>query len=455
MKNYILGLYYKLLACCAKCYIKKHKPYIIGINGSVWKTSCRMIIAQTIKKFLHDHKTYTSSKNFNWELGLSLSVFQIEQFNPDVKSFVLTLKTIISKLIFGKKPYDILILEYGIDRPGEMDFLLSIAKPHIGVFTAIDSVHSEQFWDPAKIASEESKMIKNTLELAFLNEADGYAMQLREHISIDSLVYQTEWYETKADIYFQNEKFTLLDPSGTIWVEYDCSIKNRKHHIQTNVLGKINYGYIGVALTIVDVLDYKFNKKKQAQKLENQLELKLEYQLQPGRLSVLKWVEDSVIVDSTYNSSPLSVRKIIDTVHTMKNQLFPQRKVWLLLWDMRELGDLTEKEHRQLAWYVAQFADRVFLVGQNMIYHTWDELEKIGYDRANIYKFDKSTEAGEIIKRMLKEPWYEVVLVCKWSQNTIFLEEAVKKLLKNESDIRMLTRQSSRWLKKKEHYFTS
>jgi hypothetical protein len=47
------------------------------------------------------------------------------------------------------------------------------------------------------------------------------------------------------------------------------------------VLGKINYGYIGVALTIVDVLDYKFNKKKQAQKLENQAELKLEYQLQP------------------------------------------------------------------------------------------------------------------------------------------------------------------------------
>jgi UDP-N-acetylmuramyl pentapeptide synthase len=78
-------------------------------------------------------------------LGLSLSVFQIEQFNPDIKSFLLTLKTIITKLLFGKKPYDVLILEYGIDRPGEMDFLLGIAKPHIGVFTAIDSVHSEQF----------------------------------------------------------------------------------------------------------------------------------------------------------------------------------------------------------------------------------------------------------------------------------------------------------------------
>jgi UDP-N-acetylmuramyl pentapeptide synthase len=42
--------------------------------------------------------------------------------------------------------------------------------------------------------------------------------------------------------------------------------------------------------------------------------------------------------------------------------LFPDRKVWIVLGDMRELGDLTEKEHRLLAGYVSQFADKVFLV---------------------------------------------------------------------------------------------
>jgi len=56
-------------------------------------------------------------------------------------------------------------LEYGIDRPGEMDFLLTITKPHIGIFTAIDSVHSEQFGNPGEIAREEVKMLKSTLEL--------------------------------------------------------------------------------------------------------------------------------------------------------------------------------------------------------------------------------------------------------------------------------------------------
>jgi UDP-N-acetylmuramyl pentapeptide synthase len=60
------------------------------------------------------------------------------------------------------------------------------------VFTAIDAVHSEQFGNPAEIAKEEVKMIKNTLEIAFLNESDMYAMNLKDHIKIDSFVYQTQ-----------------------------------------------------------------------------------------------------------------------------------------------------------------------------------------------------------------------------------------------------------------------
>jgi len=111
--------------------------------------------------------------------------------------------------MFGKKMYDVIVLEYGIDRPKEMEFLLSIAKPQIGVFTVIDAVHSEQFGDPSKIAHEEVKMIKGTTEVAFLNANDTYATQLRDHIYIDTFTYQTEGHESKANIRFANEKFVL------------------------------------------------------------------------------------------------------------------------------------------------------------------------------------------------------------------------------------------------------
>ena len=464
MKNKLLNLYYRLLGFFASKYLKKHKAYIIGINWSVGKTSCRMIIAQTLQQFLHWKIVYTSSKNFNWELGLSLSVFQIEKWNPNVFCFIKTIFISVFKLFFWKRPYDIIILEYGIDRPLEMEFLIKIAKPHIGVFTAIDAVHSEQFGNPAEIAKEEIKMIKNTLEIAFLNESDIYAMNLKDHIKIDNFVYQTQWDESNADIKIKSSKFNFID--WKIISDISLDIKWNEYEVKTNLMWKPNYGYIWVALMILEILNYKFKIEQilrpsdtsftitgQVKEAKNGLDLN--YKLQPGRFSVFEWVENSIIFDSSYNASPLSVRKIIDSVHNIKRELFPNRKVWMVLWDMRELGDLTEREHRLLAWYVSQFADKVFLIWKQMCEYLADELDKVWYDKSLIYKFNKANEAWKIIKNSLKEPWDEILLICKWSQNTIFLEETVKMLLKNPEDLKYLTRQSKRRVNKKNKFFAS
>ena len=451
MKQKFLLRYFKLLGFFARRYLRKHKPYIIGINGSVGKTSCRMIIYQTLKRFFPQLKISTSKKNFNGELGLSLSIFEIDERNPTISTFISVLRKITKKTLFGARPYDIIILEYGIDRPLEMEFLLHIAKPHIWVFTAIDSVHSEQFGNPAEIAKEEVKMIQNTLEMWFLNANDVYALQLQKLIKIDYLMYQTQGHDITADVRFEKEQFALWDIQGNIWVSFDLFIKNNLYHIHTNILGKANYGYIGVALTIAEIISRK--PKFAEHKLQLPSDITLEYELQPGRLSVFPGVEESIIIDSTYNSSPLSVRKIINTVHNIREQLFPQRKVWMLLGDMRELGDLTEQEHRLISWYVSQVADRVFLVGPHMKKYLADELIKVGYPAEKIFAFTKSAEAGDTIKTMLAEPGIECLLICKWSQNTIFLEEAVKRLLANPSDAYKLTRQSDRRLQKKKQFF--
>ena len=90
-----------------------------------------MIITQTLRYFFPELRISTSSKNFNGELGLSLSIFEIESRSPNPIVFVYVLCKALFKLFFGKKPYDIIVLEYGIDRPKEMEFLVSIAKPDI------------------------------------------------------------------------------------------------------------------------------------------------------------------------------------------------------------------------------------------------------------------------------------------------------------------------------------
>jgi hypothetical protein len=89
-------------------------------------------------------------------------------------------------------------------------------------------------------------------------------------------------------------------------------------------------------LAIASILDYKYAKLESRPEnliLKNGFHETLEfnYKLQPGRLSVFTGRENSVIIDSTYNASPLSVKKIINTAHNMKTQLFPQRKLILVL----------------------------------------------------------------------------------------------------------------------------
>ena len=150
-----------------------------------------MIIYQTLKKALPELNIYTSPKNFNGELGMSLSIFQVEEWVPSVWNMIKAGSQIFCKALFGEKDYDMIVLEYGIDRPKEMEFLLSINKPNIGVFTAIDAVHSEQFGSPADIAEEEVKMVKNTREAVFLNRDDAYAKQVCDRIGVDVLTYTT------------------------------------------------------------------------------------------------------------------------------------------------------------------------------------------------------------------------------------------------------------------------
>lgn len=448
IKNKFLFQYYRFLWWCAKKYLKRHQAFSIWVNWSVWKTSCRMIIHQTLEKTFPNKKIYTSPKNFNWELGMSLSILMVENRNPTPSYLVWIWCKALWMALFWKKWYDCIVLEYWIDRPKEMEFLVSINKPHIWVFTAIDAVHSEQFWNPTEIAREEVKMVKNTREIAFLNADDIYAQQIVWTLWIDEFTYQTLWYDSKADIHFDNEKVTVSNENKHfVLSEFDIYIKKEKNHLKTNLLGKPNYWYICVALCIAEILSQRFTGKELD--LKKLLKEPLIYKLQPWRCSIFKWKHDSILIDSTYNASPLSVRKLIDTTLSIQKASWNKKKILLVLWDMRELWDLTEKEHRLLAWYVQWSADHVVLLWNSMHNYLADEIQKIGFSKENLTLCHSYHEVWKRVDNFLKESKDEWIVLIKWSQNTIFLEEATKALLKDKKDAELLTRQSAWRLKKK------
>ena len=407
-----------------------------------------MIIYQTIKKALPELNIYTSPKNFNGELGMSLSIFQVEEWVPSVWNMIKVAGQIFWTSLWGKKRYDAIILEYGIDRPKEMEFLLSINKPDIWVFTAIDAVHSEQFWSPADIAEEEVKMVKNTKETVFLNRDDNYARQVSEMIRVDCFSYTTSGMDG-VDLSFVNEKIEEKQGKNSDFlISFDALIKGKQYRVQTNLIGKPNYAYLTLGLAIAQISVWKMRGEELD--MEKFLSDPLIYQLQPGRCSIFAGKEWSLIVDSTYNSSPLSMRKLIDTTLQIQKSLKEKRKVMLVLGDMRELGDLTEKEHRLLAGYVHQSADQICLVGESMYNYLLDELEKTWVEKSTVKTEKNSKKLWIWIVDFLKRSDEKWIILFKWSQNTIFLEEAVKQVLANKEDEKYLTRQSEWWMERKQ-----
>lgn len=220
-------------------------------------------------------------------------------------------------------------------------------------------------------------MALHTKEIVFLNAQDPYAMQLLPQIRVDTIKYQTQTHpQEKAEereIRFGEHQFVLGAKNHEISSHFSLFLKKKQIPISTNLFGQTNYGYLAVALAIVDILASKEGKPE----LPAEKALTLNYQLQAGRMSLFAGKHKTLILDSTYNASPRSMREVIDTAIQLRSQLFSPAEIRLILGDMRELGELTEQEHRRLAGYVSQSADQVFLLGEAMGSFLGDELEKI------------------------------------------------------------------------------
>jgi len=175
MKQLLVSFVINALKRCAKLYLGKTKPYIIGVTGSVGKTSCRLIISDTLKKLLPQEYIYTSPKNYNSDIGLSLSILGIENYEPTPQGMLSALFAGISQAISPRTKPSILVLEYGIDKPGDMDILIAIVKPDTAILTAIDLVHAQNFPDGKEgIIVEKTKLLLAAKDMIIYDNQSSY-----------------------------------------------------------------------------------------------------------------------------------------------------------------------------------------------------------------------------------------------------------------------------------------
>lgn len=187
MKKIILKSLYHFLAFCSRLYLWRTKPIVIGVTGSVGKTTCRMILAEVLSQTFAEKKIYSSPKNFNTELGLVFSIFCIEDYHPSIKSLLRISLKVLKEALFSKKKYDLLIAEYGIDKPKDMEFLLKIARPDIVILTKLGSVHADNFpGGMQELWQEKWLLLLAAKQKIYLNLQDKFST---EHVDLLGVSY--------------------------------------------------------------------------------------------------------------------------------------------------------------------------------------------------------------------------------------------------------------------------
>lgn len=294
-----------------------------------------------------------------------------------------------------------------------MDFLLSIVKPHIGIFTKSDAVHSEQFGNPQRIATDDIKMVTAAKRAVFLNMDDTYARQAQNLVNVDIFRYKSTGNEQTNETVYDcswDEYRVSLDDSGLPQAHARISVKSFTYYVRINLLGKETMGYVSVALACADLLLFHWEKKLAT---DPNAEYSFHLTNLPSRLTFFHGKKSSLILDSSYNASPYSVRSILDTAYFLRSECYPGYNILVVLGDMRELGTFSQAEHRKIAAPLSMIANKIILVGQETKKYTLDELIKIGYPESSIFHFGTSVLARDFILSLLDQDDHRWLIVVK------------------------------------------
>jgi len=166
MKKILKKLVLNVLTALARIRLKRLRLFVIGVTGSIGKTSAKDAIFTVLNSKYQIHR---SEKSYNTDFGLPLAILEQKSgFSSPLK----WLKVVLGSLwnaFFGGRHVQMLVIEMGVDKPGDMTQLLKLVSPQIGVMTNIKPVHlaEGQFKDQDDIFNEKKKLVESLPEKGF------------------------------------------------------------------------------------------------------------------------------------------------------------------------------------------------------------------------------------------------------------------------------------------------
>lgn len=418
----------KILIYKAQKAISKWQPFIIAVTGSVGKTTTREAIYAVLSS---RYDVVKNEKNYNNLIGNCLTFLDLPVPTTLIKKIHL-----LFKLFFVSfKRRDFYVMEFGADTPGDIEILAKFFKPKISVVTAIGDVpvHVENYPSLESVAHEKSNLVRFTVAdgTVYLNKDDPKVSKMSELTSAEKVFYG------KGHIIENN---LLFDEHGKIGRHIIVRLGGQNIEIKSySVISNHQAMAFIPALLIGDKLGVSIDEMKLA--LEN-------YNFPNGRMKLIQAKNDALLIDDTYNASPLSTKEALNTLSELKHMIIkqnPNLKVVAFLGEMKELGKYGPGEHYKIGQLAGEICDVLVSVGTDNASHMIRGFKSSSFgDGKDSYIFENSSEASEFAERNMGNTNF-IVLV-KGSQS-MRMEYVVKKLMKDPQNAsKLLVRQTSDWI---------
>jgi len=356
----IKKIFHRTRRIIAKTWLKLNRQItVIGITGSYGKTNTARAIVQVLsEKF----KTIQTDLNLDTNYNLPITLLKIRPWQQKV------------------------VLEYGVDHLGEMDFHLNLVKPQIAVLTGINPTHTdeEHLGSMANIIKGKKKLLLSLPKngLAILNGDDPLVRPMAQSLQAKVVFYGTD--QKKCD--FWAEKIKVSFKGTTFLLGY----KDKKATIKTGLIG---HHFVQDCLAAVAV---GFHQNLNLQQIKNGLK-----KLKPllGRLSIEKGPLGSILLNDSLRANPASTLAGLQTLADLPTK---SRRV-AVLGEMGELGDSAEIEHQKIGQKVAELPIDFFVgVGPLQKLATQQALVS-GLKKEQVFWAKDVLGATMVLKKILKK----------------------------------------------------
>jgi UDP-N-acetylmuramoyl-tripeptide--D-alanyl-D-alanine ligase len=323
----------KLLRWLSAIILKRYRPDIIAITGSIGKTSTREAVFQVLSQKLSARQ---SQKNHNTEIGVPLTVIGIkkEPGRSPVRWLWLLFKAIRLIIIKSKKYPRILILELAADKSGDIKYFMSFIKPRVSIITSISQVHLENFAKFSQIIAEKRLIIEHLPRAgyAILNFDDEHIRKMVTKTQAHILSYGLK----HKGIGVRAKEVRIIKKNNQLGLYFKLLYKDTATPIFILGLAAKHQIYSLLAGASVGLV-YKMTTFEIAQGLEKIRAL-------PGRFTIKKGQKNTWVIDDTYNAAPVSTCAALEALSAMP---LGKRRIAVLA-DMLELGSFKEKGHKQV-----------------------------------------------------------------------------------------------------------